>query len=217
MTDYSYSVTPIDDEVLQLHNNAQVFNDADYYIRLAELYEEGHRLERNLKNTVKYYLKAVNIGSVKAAEGLAFFYEYGGGKRKRGNNYKKIAKWWLKAAELGSQEGMFRTGLNYQYGIGLEKNHSKAFQWYLNLAETNSHTGMFHVGECYFYGIGIDQNYTKAITWYKKCAHKDMQACKRLADCYTLGLGTKKNLRKAQEYGELYTWSLQSFQSRYFV
>ena len=217
MTDYSYSVTPIDDEVLQLHNNAQVFNDADYYIRLAELYEEGHRLERNLKNTVKYYLKAVNIGSVKAAEGLAFFYEYGGGTRKRGNNYKKIAKWWLKAAELGSQEGMFRTGLNYQYGIGLDVNHSKAFQWYLKLAETKSHTGMFHVGECYFYGIGVEQNYTKAFDWYRKGADGNMQARKRLADCYALGIGTKQSLRKAYECGEYYTLDLQNTYCRYYA
>ena len=212
-----HTVKPMDEEVLALHLHGQVFNDPDYYVRLAELYEEGYRVKRDLKKAVKYYLKAVNIGSVKAAEGLAYFYEYGGGKKKHGNFYKKIAKWWLKAAALGSQEGMLRTGLNYQYGLGLDVDFEKAFKWYLELAETGSYKGMFLVGECYFYGIGVEQDCTKAFTWYKKGAYGDMEACKRLADCYALGIGTKRSLRKANECGVVYTWNLQNSHDRYYA
>ncbi len=218
MQSYSYTVKPMDEEVLELHAHGQVFNDPDYYVRLAELYEEGYRVKRDLKKTVKYYLKAVNIGSVKAAEGLAFFYEYGSGKKKHGNFYKKIAKWWLKAAELGSQEGMLRSGLNYQYGLGLDVNFEKAFKWYLKLAKTGSYKGMFLVGDCYFYGIGVEQDYTKAFGWYKKSVRGgDMEACKRLADCYALGLGTKQSFKNAQKVGVVYTWELQNTYDRYYA
>ena len=68
-----HTVKPMDEEVLALHSHGQVFNDPDYYVRLAELYEEGYRVKRDSKKAVKYYLRAVNIGSVKAAEGLAYF------------------------------------------------------------------------------------------------------------------------------------------------
>ena len=212
----SYSVTPIDDEVLALHTNAKVFNDPDYYVRLAELYEAGYRVERNFKKAIKYYLKAVNIGSTKAAENLALFYEYGAGKKSNGTLRKKSAKWWLKAAELGSQEGMLRTGYNYQYGIGLDADHKKAFKWYHTLAKTGSKTGMFHTGECYFYGIGVEQNYTKAFNWYKK-AHGILEACKKLSDCYALGLGTKQNPKQAKQMATLHLQLTQHYRDMYYL
>ena len=60
-------------------------------------------------------------------------------------------------------------------------------------------------------------NYTKAFDWYRKGADGNMQARKRLADCYALGIGTKQSLRKAHECGEYYTLDLQNTYCRYYA
>jgi hypothetical protein len=78
-----------------------------------------------------------------------------------------------------------------------------AFDCYLVAAKTGDATAQTAVGLIYYQGNNADvpQNYEQALFWLKKAASQDVYAAnKTLADMYTLGQGTPRDLELSKFY-----------------
>ena len=85
-------------------------------------------------------------------------------------------------------------------------NHRRdAFDCYLVAAKTGDATAQTAVGLIYYQGNNADvpQDYGQALYWLKKAAMQDVYAAnKTLADMYTLGQGTPRDLELSKFYAD---------------
>ncbi len=89
--------------------------DPDAMADLGRMYEEGDNVELNIKEAIKWYKKAGELGNVGALMSLASLSE----------SPVKAVKWWRKAAELGDAEACRNLGV-----VNQTKNVAEAIKWY---------------------------------------------------------------------------------------
>ncbi len=86
----------------------------------------------------------------------------------------------------------------------LKRNYKKAWKWYLKSAEANDSIGQYYVGFFYQEGLHVPKNEHLAVKYYEKSAGQGlMQAVLAIADCYKLGTGYKKDVKKSMEHLKL--------------
>lgn len=86
----------------------------------------------------------------------------------------------------------------------LKRNYKKAWKWYLKSAEANDSIDQYYVGFFYQEGLHVPKNEHLAVKYYEKSAGQGlMQAVLAIADCYKLGTGYKKDVKKSMEHLKL--------------
>jgi len=107
-------------------------DNASAIINLANLYEQGQGVERDLEQSIGWLQKAADLGDTRGQYQLAMAYEKGMGVER---DLHKAAYWLEKAAEQGDGQAQFNLGvmLATNYGAGLttssEEQRITAIKW----------------------------------------------------------------------------------------
>lgn len=83
-------------------------------LELGLMYAEGKGVEKNIKETLKWFIKAAEQGNVNAQNNLGIMYDAAG-------LYDEAFKWFKKAAEQGLDKAQQILGVMYYNGRGVEK------------------------------------------------------------------------------------------------
>lgn len=110
----------------------------------------------------------------------------------------KLAWQYLKNAEsLGSVAAVNTIGLCYKEGIGVKRDVKKAIKYFERAAKSEYVYAFNNLGK-YYEEL---KNYKKAFNEYLKSANLgESWAANKIGEMYRLGLGIKKDLKKAYEY-----------------
>ena len=159
----------------------------------ANSYYSGEGVMRNVKEAIKWYEKAANIGHVDSMITLGNFYYMGQDILR---DYKKAFKWYTKAVNLGSATAMNYIGNMYYEGKGVNKNLEKAMLFYERAACKGHYTAMFNMGYIYYeqHMKGWDLPFEKYLEAAKT---GDLEAMGHVAYSYHTGSGITQNYEEA--------------------
>ena len=152
---------------------------------LAQQYERGVGVERNLRKAFDFYIKAARAGNKEAQFRLACAYENGELNLKE--NYEKAYDWYLKAANNGNVEAMFILAEAYNYEeLDLDEDEDEAFEWYLKAAHKGHIDAQLIIAEAYeLENLGVDEDEEEALEWYLKAANSgNVEAMYKAGDMY---------------------------------
>ncbi|MGH9685768.1 MAG: tetratricopeptide repeat protein [Candidatus Acidiferrales bacterium] len=170
---------------------------------LAELYEEGAGVARNLGEAQRLYFRAGNAGIADAfAEGgELYFYD-------NPPNYVEAKSWFEHGAEGGSADGFDDLGWLYEEGYGVNKDVDKAFSLFNEAAKRGSAEGTYRVGVSYFWGLGVQKDRSAACQWFIRAASSGYpDAEQETGFCYYNGTGV------AQDHGTAFQWFARAGQA----
>jgi TPR repeat protein len=115
-------------------------NNTTAFINLANLYEHGQGVERNLPTSIAWLKKAAELGDSRGQFQLGMAYEKGLGVKK---DLHEAAKWLEKAAEQNDGRAQFNLGVMFatNFGQGImtssQEQRKQAISW-LEKAKENS-------------------------------------------------------------------------------
>ncbi len=94
---------------------------------MADFYEKGFGVKKDLDAARRLYLAAADAGNAKAMHNLAVLYAEGiDGKP----DYQNAAKWFRRAADYGLSDSQYNLGILYGRGIGMEPSLPEAYKWF---------------------------------------------------------------------------------------
>ncbi len=112
-------------------NNLANKENADVQCEIARSYEKGLGVEKDIKEAVEWYKKAVKQGHALAKNNLAKIYEnYQNRYGIEFINYDKMLKLYFEAAKQDNKYAQHNLGRIYENGITGKKNDYEAFKWY---------------------------------------------------------------------------------------
>ena len=162
--------------------------------------------ECDTKGSFPFYLKAANLGHVKAQVIVGKSYLYGIGIEE---NKKNAFEWFQKAADSEDVEALSLLAECYNEGIGTKIDklkafeiYNKAFTSYLCDAKNGDEIAMANVAYYYENGLGVSKNPKKVFEWTKIMSNAASVATKSLAQLgfyYEIGYGTECDINKSSE------------------
>ena len=128
---------------------------------MGDIYFDGLLGEEiNYEKSVKYYKKAIELGSKKNYDKIAQMYCYGDRHLKAST--KDALIWFERDANNGSKNSMYFMGLTKEY----LKKYEEAFNWYSkNEFDDRS---LYKIAIMKFKGIGCDKNYEEGLDFLKQ-------------------------------------------------
>ncbi len=133
-------------------------------------YESG-----NYKESVKWFRRAAEQGSVEGQRRLGWAYENALGVA---IDYREAMKWYLKGVEKNDAGSENNLGGMYFQGHGVGVNYQEAMKWYLKSAEKNEPLAQSNLGVMYANGDGVPVNINEAIKWFRKAAAQENSTAK---------------------------------------
>lgn len=166
--------------------------EAEEYFKRGICYAKGDGVEKDLKKSVKWYIKAAEMRHAGAKFTLGFYFdaEFAGSER--------AVEWVTKAAEQGFAEAQYTLGRIYAEEMGVENNWEKAVEWFTKAAEQGYAEAQHTLGRLYAEGMGVKKDWVKAAAWLMKAAEQGYaEAQNHLGECYVCGKGVEKDWKKA--------------------
>ena len=149
---------------------------------LGECYYNGLGVNKDPKEAVKWYRKAMKQGNADAQFALGNCYYSGNGVSQ---DPDEALKWYHKAAEQGHAAAQYTLAEKYY----LKEDDANAVKWYRKAAEQGHADAQYELAECYNNGLGIDKDNAEAVKWYRNAAEQGHAAAQyELAECYRVGL-----------------------------
>lgn len=132
-----------------------------------DLFEQGSNLYRakNYAGAFQLFMRAANMGNVRAQLQVASQYERGEGVARSG---PEAVRWYTKSASGGDSQAMKNVGLLYEEGEIVPENWAEALKWYQKSAALFDKDGEFALGRMYEFGMAVAQNRAMAIEWFTK-------------------------------------------------
>lgn len=129
---------------------------------------------------------------------LAEMYQKGIGTER---NINKALELYKMAAAQNYILALLRLGdLYFEGNQDLAQDYAQALFWYQKIEALGQQHANMRLGEIYMNGLGVNKNPEKAFQYYLYLAEQGSQeAIKIVIYCYESGIGTTKNLKKAQE------------------
>ncbi len=166
--------------------------DPELQYFLGQFYEW---VEKDEKQYVAYYQKAVAQGHAAANNRLGECYRYGKGVTK---DAKQAVEHYQKAAEKGNADAESNLGSCYQYGVGVIKDEKQAGAYYQKAADQGHPHAQNWLGWFYQNGIGVTKDAKEAIKYYQKAAKQgESYAQNNLGVCYKNGEGVAQDEKLA--------------------
>jgi TPR repeat protein len=182
----------------EMLNEALDRGDLVAQVNLAECYEKGSGVSKDLTKAVELYRKAADQGNMRAQFNLGLCYYMGKGVS---NDFTKAVEWYQKAADQNYDEALFSLGLCNLNGKGVPKDPVKAAEWWQKAAELGNNKAQNNLGYCYVKSIGVSRDFVKAVEWFQKSANQgNSEAQESLGEAYEKGEGVPKDLAKAKEW-----------------
>lgn len=157
-------------------------------LALAECYEAGRGIDRDIVQAAKWYKSAADGGNVRAMRKIADCYYF----NKEVENIAEAVKYYRKAAKAGEAKAMYNLGVFYEQGKHVPEDIETAFKYYLAAAEAGRHEGDYKAGVMYIYGKGTKPNPEKGFELLSRAAGRDgvsSNALYYLGFCYLSGIG----------------------------
>jgi TPR repeat protein len=191
----------------QLVANAEA-GQPDAMVRLADMYENGRQVARDVNKAFALYQRAAATGHPAGMGGLGAMYLNGWGTPRNA----PVAEGWLrKAAMAGDGRGMNGLANLYEAGAGgLSLDRTLALDWKLRAAEAGNLRAIANMGERYVDGDGVTRDRVKGLALLRRAAEAgSADAMTTLATCYRMGKGVVEDIpqalvlyRKAAELGD---------------
>jgi len=175
--------------------------DIDGILRLAEMYENGDGVKKDLGKAAKLHRKAAEQGSARAQCLVGLDYADGLGVKVD----KSQAMMWLRrSAAQGWASAQFDLGMCYAMGSVPNKSASDAVVWYRKAAEQGLPDAECALGNCYLEGVGLPKDIPDGVMWVRRAAEKGFAPAQQaLGICYTKGRGVPKDLVQAYKWLDL--------------
>jgi TPR repeat protein len=152
---------------------------------LAQLYDEGAGVPKNLGQAQRLLFRAGNAG-------IADAFAYGGELYFEENppNYFQAKSWFEQAVQGGSANGLADLGWLYESGSGVNKDETRALSLFNEAAKGGSAEGMYRMGVAYHEGLGVQKDRASACQWFIRAATYDHPDAEEEAGfCYYNGTG----------------------------
>jgi TPR repeat protein len=173
--------------------------DSTGQLFLANMYERGRGVTKNLPEAVKLYTLSANQGNRNAQNRLGYFYEYGAFGNPGGQvvqrDYSEAVKWYRRAADNGLIEALIKLGKMHESGIGVDRNYSDSVKFYRMAASKGDAEGQYNLGRMYEDGKGVVKSNTEALKFYKLASRQNFSnagdAIRRMNTIFTSYKGYK--------------------------
>jgi anti-anti-sigma factor len=169
--------------------------DAAACFGLGRCYEEGHGVEQEFSQALKWYQAAADQGHSGAQHALGMCCAYG---MQVPQDYRKAILWFEKAAEQGHANAQYMLGVSYTHGLAGVQDYAAAAEWYLRAAEAGDLEAQVNLAEACLEGRGVAPDQAEALRWLRAAAergHADAQA--NLAWFYWNGQGVPEDRDEA--------------------
>jgi len=163
---------------------------------LAELYQNGVGVPKDLNQAQRLYVRAGNAG-------IADGFDEAGAIFAQGNppNYAEAKSLFERAVQGGSADGYADLGTLYNKGLGVNKDAAMALRLFNEAARRGNPEGMFRVGFSYLDGIGVQKDAITACQWFMRAAAEHHPYAEgQTGICYFNGTGVVQNHETAFNY-----------------
>ena len=151
-------------KAVEFYSIAASKNNISANRKLAECYEEGKGVAKNLEIAFRLYLNAANLGDYFSQFKLGLYYY----EKKTDINLKEAVKWFYLSAEQGYSEAQYYLGYCYFNGLGVVEDKNKAIRWLTKSAYKSNTKAMVILSTCYANGISVCQHCIEALKWLYK-------------------------------------------------
>ena len=193
--------------------------------KLGEMYRDGYKVETDLEEAERWFVKASNLGSIEAmmnqgamlvdkgdTDGAIAIYQVAADA---GNQeaqikvmglsgqlddsvFEEAVKRLRELAEEGNVRAISQYAYNLLNGIAVKQDKSLAHIWFQKAAEKNDVPSIFQIGINYRDGIGVQKDADKAEKWLTLAAERGYsRAMIELANMFRKGITTNVNMEKA--------------------
>ena len=170
-------------------------------MRIGDLYAEGKGVEEDDAQTVIWYRKAAEAGSVKAQLMLGAAYEWKFWHLQQDRS--QALQWYLKAADQGDAGGEESAGLLYEQAGPLQ-DYKQAAQWLQKASQQGVAEAQYHLGVLYAKGQGVPVDAGKAVQQFQMAANQGQpQAQIHLAQSFAEGSGVPADPFRAYEWSTI--------------
>jgi len=175
-------------------NAKPALNVADE-VRLAQDYESGKGVARDLAQAAYWYRKAADHGDPDAQNQLGYFYYWGTGVER---DPQEAARWFMRATGSGSQTAKLNLALLYLRGTGVPRDVPLALQLLRQLAEKGHAQAEAYLGSVYGSGVGVPEDPNEAERWYLRAAkHKGAEGQFLMGTLYSFEPDHQHDYQKA--------------------
>ncbi len=169
-------------------------------------YDLSNITGKNEDLAIEWYTKAAEQGYSRANRQLGELYFKKAKQALEENdlsaceNYQRLSySWYLKAAERGDPASQYKVGTYLEIGYGVAENPDGATKRFREAASQNEYYAQLEMGDRYEHGKTVIKNIELAFQYYEWAAKGIRSGKIQLGRCYMFGLGTKKDLHKAEE------------------
>lgn len=169
---------------------------------LATCYKRGIGTDVDAEKALEYYVRAADAGVDAAYENLYRYYFDGICTEK---NPGEAVSWVKKGAELGIPNCAYYYACHLRDGNNVERNWDLAKKFFSIAAEKEHPAACMTLANYYRYTLDPADAYVGAklaFEYYEKASRSLVEGMTGLAQCYTYGIGTQVDYKKAVE---LYT------------
>ena len=137
-------------------------------LNLGILYYNGHGVDRNYGEALKWLRKGAEGGSAQSAYVLGLMYLNGQGVEADAG---EAVRWQRKGVELGSPKSMLELGTYTLLGQnGIKRNVTEGLRLIKQAGEQGLADAQNYLGYLYAKGEDAEQDLAKAVIWYRKAA-----------------------------------------------
>jgi TPR repeat protein len=170
--------------------------EAQYW--LGYIYEEGRIVQKDARQSERWFLKSADQGYVPAERVLGLVYWK--------DDPVKAALWLQTAAKHGDSEAQFSLGIAYEQGSFGTTNYKEALNWIQKSAKQGHPDAQVSLGQMYEYGEGVKQNYSMAAKWYRKAAEHVPNLGGAGQGRIDLGILYEQGLGVPKDFVQAYMW-----------
>mmetsp|Transcript_11742 Transcript_11742/g.31626 ORF Transcript_11742/g.31626 Transcript_11742/m.31626 type:complete len:786 (-) Transcript_11742:315-2672(-) len=177
-------------KAFEYYSKAAVKKDVEGIHNLARCYEKGIGTDVDEQRAFAYYKEAAKQGYHPAQHDVGRCYEQSIGTQ---FDKEKAWAWFMKAAKSGHPDAQCSVALGYLAGEDLEE----ALTWFEKAVDSGSKEALGELKECSL-KMRTGEAALRAFNAFKKAEEKGFSAAiSYLAECYKIGFGTDKDLKKA--------------------
>jgi TPR repeat protein len=188
---------------LELWRSAAVAEMPAGQYLLGRCYHEGHGVEQDYLEAIRWFEKAAREGLSSAQCHLGYCYAVGDGVER---DEQKSNYWYEEAVKQGHANAQYYRAMDFEYGRGVERNVSEALKLFELAARQGHAEAQYRLGVHLAGGDGGNKNPERAVQWLREASEQGLAP----AQCY-LGkyyLDEEKNeseatrwLRRAADQG----------------